>query len=286
MTTIFRNLPGRRVRAAAALALLATASAVFGAVHARAAAVSPMAVYLNDRARTGTLTLFNPGQLPEEIEIGFAFGYPTSDADGNVLLDLVEEAAPGEPSAVPWLRAFPRRLVLGPGERQIVRVMIQPPAGLEDGEYWARALIHARGGQAPIEQRRGDVGVQVSVETVVVAAVNYRHGAVRTGLEVRGAGARKDGAHGVATIDLARTGNAAFLGRLLVEVVDARGRVVASGEDVLAVYREMRRRMELEVPADVVGPLQVRYTMDTQREDLPEGGPLPFEPLQHVVPVP
>lgn len=265
--------------------LLLGALAAAGALRAGAAAVSPMAVYLSDRERTGTITLFNPGTLPEEIEIGFAFGYPTSDAEGNVLLDLVEQPDAGEPNAVPWLRAFPRRLVLGPGERQVVRLMIQPPAGLSDGEYWARALIHGRGGQPPIEQRVDDVGVQVAVETVVVAAVNYRHGQVETGLRVVGAEAVSGDGSVVATINLARTGNAAFLGRLLVELVDAEGRVVMASEDVLAVYREMRRRVELPVPADHVGPFQVRFTMDTRRDDLPAGGALPMSPLQHLVPV-
>jgi hypothetical protein len=255
------------------------------AVQAGAVAVSPMAVYLDSRNRTGTMTLFNPGNLPEEIEIDFAFGYPTSDDDGNVSLSLVKRPGDAEPNAVPWLRAFPRRLVLEPGQRQVVRIMVQPPAGTDDGEYWGRALIRARGGQAPIEERRGDVAVQINVETVVVAAVNYRHGQVRTGLEVDGAEARREGDVVAGTIDLARTGNAAFLGRLLAEVVDERGRVVGSTEDVLAVYRTLRRRVEVPVPAGLEGPLQLRFRMDTNRADLPAGGPLPVEPVVRTVTV-
>jgi hypothetical protein len=254
-------------------------------VRAGAVAVSPMAVYLDSRTRTGTMTLFNPGTLPEEIEIDFAFGYPTSDAEGNVALSLIEQPGADEPNAVPWLRAFPRRLVLEPGQRQVVRLMVRPPAGLEDGEYWARALIHARGGQPPIEQQRGDVAVLVNVETVVIAAVNYRHGEVSTGLVVANAEARRDDGRVTGLIDLERTGNAAFLGRVLAELVDAQGTVVASSEEVLAVYRTLRRRMELDVPAGVAGPLQLRFRMDTNREDLPAGGPLPAEPLVHTVPV-
>jgi len=242
-----------------------------------AVAVSPVAVYIDSRDRTGTLTLFNPGSRPEEIQIEFAYGYPVSDDDGNVSVQIMDTVPSGEPSAVAWLRAFPRRMVLDPGQRQVMRVMVQPPPGLPDGEYWARALVHSRGGQPPIEQQRGDVTVQLEVETVVVVAVNYRNGAVSTGLRVRDASASLVGDTVRATIDYERTGNAAYLGRVLAELVDADGRTVASAEEVLAVYKTIRRRLALVPPPGVEGPFKVRFTMDTERDDLPPGGALPSE---------
>jgi hypothetical protein len=242
-----------------------------------AVAVSPVAVYIDSRERTGTLTLFNPGSRPEEIQVEFAYGYPVSDDDGNVSVQIMDTVPAGEPSAVPWLRAFPRRIVLDPGQRQVMRVMVQPPPGLPDGEYWARALVHSRGGQPPIEQQRGDVTVQLEVETVVVVAVNYRNGSVSTGLRVRDASASLVGDTVRATIDYERTGNAAYLGRVLAELVDEGGRTVASTEEVLAVYKTIRRRLALVPPADAGGPFKVRFTMDTERDDLPPGGALPSE---------
>lgn len=257
---------------------------VLSAVRAAAVSVSPLAVYIDDRSRTGTLTLYNPGTRPEEIRVDFGFGYPTSDEDGNVRVDVLEEAPEGEPSALPWLRAFPRRLVLEPGQRQVVRVIARPPADLPEGEYWARALVRARGGQPPIEQQQGDVSVSVDVETVVVIAVNYRNGDVSTGLRVDSAAATLDGDTAVATIDVARLGNAAFLGRLEVELLDAEGDVVAEHEEVLAVYRTIRRRLRVPVP-EGASPVAARFTMDTHRSDLPPGGPLPVAPVIRKVPL-
>jgi hypothetical protein len=239
--------------------------------------VSPVALYIDDRSRQGTLTLFNPGTLAEEIQIGFAFGYPVSDSTGTVSVPLVDEAPAGEPSAVTWIRAFPTRLVLEPGQRQVVRFMVQPPADLADGEYWARVLVRSRGGQPPIEERRGDVTVQIDVETVVVIALNYRNGEVGTGLELVEADAVQAAADTVrADITLRRTGNAAFLGRVLVEALAADGRVVGTAEEVLAVYRDLGRRVMVPVTAPAA---RVRYTMDNRRDDLPPGGALESEPL-------
>jgi hypothetical protein len=203
-----------------------------------------------------------------------------------VTVHLLEEAPAGEPSAMEWMRVFPRRLVLQPGQRQVVRVMVQPPADLPEGEYWARILISSRGGQPPIEQTDGEVSMQLNVETVLVMAANYRQGAVTTGANVVAASVERTGHDLELQVDLERTGNAALLGRLEAEVVDARGTIVARGWDDVAVYRSMRRRIPLQPPAEATGPLTVRMRIIPERDDIPSGSILPFAPIARSIMVP
>jgi hypothetical protein len=266
----------------AALALVLT---LVGAREAAAVSVSPTALYIDSRTRTGVLTLHNPGTLPEEITIDFAYGFPQSDTAGNVAVALTREPAAGEPSAMGWMRAFPRRLVLQPGQRQVVRVMVEAPAGLAEGEYWARVLVSSKGGQPPIEQAQGDQVLHLEVQTTLVMAANYRNGDVRTGVNVTSAAARHTGDEVTLQLDLERTGNAAFLGSLRADLVDARGTVLGSAFDDLAVYRTMRRRLTIAVPEGATGPLQLRLTINTERDDLPAGGALPAPPVTQQIPV-
>jgi hypothetical protein len=266
--------------AAAALALAAGF-----ARPAHAVSVSPTALYIDSRTRTGVLTLYNPGSLPEEVTIDFSYGYPQADSLGNVSVALTKEPAAGEPSALAWMRAFPRRLLLQPGQRQVVRVLVEPPAGLPDGEYWARLLISSRGGQPPIEQTQGDIRLQLNVQTTLVMAANYRKGDLHTGVSVASAGARRTPEGVQLTVDLARTGNAAFLGRMRAELVDARGAVLSTLYDDVAVYRTMRRRLVFPVAAGAAAPAEVRIHIDTEREDLPPGGALPASPVDQRIPV-
>lgn len=287
MKTLFiRRISPGRSRAAGLLAL-GLLSFLWLAATARAqVSVSPAALYIDHTSRSGTLTLYNPGNLPAEVEISFAFGYPKSDEQGNVSVPVVEEAPKGEPSAVPWLRAFPRRLVLQPSQRQTVRVLAQPPAGLVDGEYWARVLVRARGGQAPIEQVRGDVRVQLEIETVIVNAITYRKGPVRTGLTVQESRAAAVQGGVELTIDLERSGNAAYLGRIRAQLIAPGGRIVSEVEEPVSVYRQIRRRLLLPVPGGRTGSgYIVRYTFDTERPDLPANGPLPLPPITGSMPV-
>jgi P pilus assembly chaperone PapD len=253
----------RRVIVAAAVAI---STLTAGAVALRAVSVSPMSVFMTHTNRTATMTLYNPNPLPEEIEISFAFGYPQSDSAGDVSVPLSEVAPAGEPSAVPWLRAFPRRLVLQPGQQQVVRIMAQPPAGIADGEYWSRVLVTATGGRPPVEQQvQPDVRVAISMRTIIVASLNYRKGQLSTGIEMTAASAQRTAAGLQVTLDMARRGEAAYLGSIHLELLDAAGTVVHEEDDIMSVYRTLRRRFTLPGMQNVT---QVRYTLATERPEL------------------
>ncbi|HSJ25812.1 MAG TPA: hypothetical protein VK929_14140 [Longimicrobiales bacterium] len=263
-TPALRPAARRRTRlAAAGTVVMLTA---LSAVWARAVSVSPMSIFMDHTTRTGTITLYNPNPLPEEIDITFAFGYPVSDSAGDVSVPLYEQAPDGEPSATEWLRAFPRRLVLEPGQQQVVRILAQPPADLPDGEFWSRILITATGGRPPVEQQvQQDVRVAITMRTIVVASLNYRKGRVTTGLDVTDADlVRTDGGLQF-TLDVSRRGEAAWLGRIRVQALDASDRVVAEQEDVISVYRSLRRRF---VFPDADGAVRIRYALETERPEL------------------
>jgi len=245
------------------------------ASSAHAVTVSPTAVYITSRNPSALLTLINNGSRPEEIEVSVGFGYPTSDSTGALRVDIVDTAASGEPSLTSYLRLFPRRLVLQPGQRQVVRVMVTMPAGAADGEYWGRVLVKSRGGEPPIEQNQGGVHMQLALETTFATAVFFQKGPVTTGIAVTSAAARRMGDSVQFTLDLKRDGNAAFLGRIRTELVDAKGATVAEVEDVVAVYRSLRRRFVLRNGAPLpAGAYTVRYVVDTERPDLPPQGPV------------
>jgi P pilus assembly chaperone PapD len=261
------------------LSLFAMLTITLFAAPARAVTVSPTALYLSARNPSALLTLINTSSRAEEIEISFGFGYPTSDSTGQLQVRITDSAATGEPSAAAWLRAFPRRLVLQPGQRQVVRVTIVAPAGLADGEYWGRVLVKSRGGEPPIEQTQGQVRMQLSLETTFATALFFQKGTMQTGVGAAAAAERTpDGVQ--FTVDLDRQGNAVFLGRVHAELLDASEHKLAETEDVVAVYRQLRRRFLLRSESPLpAGPLTVRYVVDTERPDLPSSGPVRSAPI-------
>lgn len=256
--------------------LLALALSVAGAaplpLAAQGVLVAPHAVFIDHRTRSGSVLLYNPGTEPVEVTIATFFGYPVTDSLGRIVLRTVEQPSPDTtlPNAAPWLQAFPRRLTVAPLERQTVRLLMRPPTNLADGEYWARLVIAAKGGRVPVIGAGDTAAIQVglTLEVRTIIGVNYRKGAVHTGIALSDLRATLVADTLEVWSQLARLGNAAFIGTVRGTLVDSIG--AARGEFVspIGVYYTMRPRFTIPVGMLPPGRYWLRYEVKAEREDL------------------
>ena len=66
--------------------------------QAQGVLVAPHAVIMDHRTRSGSLTLYNPGDDPVEITFSSFFGYPVSDSIGGFELRTVQQPGDSFPS--------------------------------------------------------------------------------------------------------------------------------------------------------------------------------------------
>lgn len=234
--------------------------------------VAPHAIILDHRSRSGSLSLYNPGTEPAEISLSTFYGYPVTDSTGEFQLRTVDAPDSTAPSAAGWIEAFPKRMVLGPKERQTVRLLARPPAGLADGEYWARLVVSAKGGTVPVRGVADSSGVTVglSLEVRTVLPMQYRKGRVSTGVRLSELSAKVERDSLALRPHLIRTGNGAYLGTLRAVMRDSTGRVVATLTSPLAVYYDMAPRLTAPLPAAGLPPgtYQVQVEAAAEREDI------------------
>ena len=264
------------MRALGIAGILALASA---SLAAQGVMVAPHAVFIDHRLRSGSVLLYNPGTAPVEVAISTLFGYPTTDSAGKIALDTL--LADSSRSALSWIQAFPRRLTVGPRERQTVRLLARPPAGLSDGEYWLRLVIAAQAGSVPItgvaDTTAIQVGLKLEVRTII--GVNYRKGPVNTGVALSGVTARIVGDSLVTRSTLKRIGNAAFIGTIRETLVDSTGAAITqrAGDSLVTtyaspvgVYFTMQPRLASAIPQPGLkrGRYWLRYEVVAEREDL------------------
>lgn len=267
------------MRHAAALAVLFVLSGAAPALAAQGVMVAPHAVFIDHRVRSGSVLLYNPGTEPVEVAISTIFGYPTTDSTGKIALDTL--VADSSVSALSWIQAFPRRLTVGPRERQTVRLLARPPAGLADGEYWLRLVIAAQAGTVPISGVADTTAIQVGLKLEVrtIIGVNYRKGVVSTGVALSAVSAKIVGDSLITRSTLKRLGNAAFIGMIRQTLVDSTGAVHAQrGGDSLVptyaspigVYATMQPRLATAIsrPGLPRGRYWLRYEVVAEREDL------------------
>ncbi len=272
MTTIRRLLP--------ALLLTLPAPAL-----AQGVLVAPHAVYIDHATRSGMITVFNPGADPVEVGVTFAFGYPTTDSAGNVRLDLVDSAPAGQPSALGWLQAFPRRVTIAPQGQQSIRLLATPPSDLPEGEYWARLIVGAKGGRIPVAgiPDSSEISVGLTLEVRTVIGVSYRKGSLSTGLSLTPPTAAYAGDSVAVRVPMTRTGSAAYLGTVRAQVIGAGGEVVGQSERAVGVYYSLDPRIEVPVGSLPAGTYKVRVGVSTDRSDLPPRAALPAPPVRDSV---
>jgi hypothetical protein len=268
-------------RLVAVLGVLATS------LEAQGVMVAPHAVYIDHRVRSGSVLLYNPGTDPVEVTISTFFGYPTTDSAGRIVLRTVEAPDSTLPSAALWIQAFPRRLTVAPLERQTVRLLARPPAGLADGEYWVRLMIAAKGGRVPIAGVSDTTAIQVglTLEVRTVIGVAYRKGVMRTGVALSNVRAQLVGDTLVTWSRLVRQGNAAYVGTVRGTLVDATGATRASFASPLGVYFTMEPRITSVVGTLPRGRYWLRYQVVAEREDLDPGVVLPAPAVRDSVQV-
>lgn len=248
---------------------------------ADAVLVAPHALFLGERARTGQVFLVNQANTAEEVTIELQFGYPEADSAGGMRIRLLDEPEPGMPSAAGWLRAFPRRVRVEPGQRQAVRIQATPPADLPEGEYWSRLIVTSQT-EAP-SALGGDSAVRAGVTFALrtITSVTYRKGAVHTGVRMDSLSARAHTDTLETWIGLARDGNAAFLGSLRFELRDDGGQVVREwGTTPIAVYYSLLRRFDLPIAGLPRGSYRLWALISTARQDIAQQYILPAEPVE------
>ena len=255
------------------LGLLVAGQAIWP-VLADAVAVAPHAVFIDHRQRTAEVIL-QAGDQAEEVTIDLVYGYPASDSAGNVFIQLFETPDSTEPSAAGWIRAFPRRVRLEPNQRQIVRLLGNPPAGLPDREYWTRLIVTARGATLPVAGGDSAVRVGLDLVTRTIISVSYRKGEVQTGVRLTDFRARVEGDSLVAWVGLEREGNAAYLGTAVLSLRDAGGRAVRELDTQIAVYYGLLRRLALPLDGIASGAYTAHFRLTTDRTDLAERHVLP-----------
>ena len=235
--------------------------------------VAPVALYLSDANRTGRIVVENMSAEPRDIEIDLRFGYPVSDENGDISMRYIDSTVSNEPSAKDWIRAYPRRLTLLPGRQQTIRFAARPPAELPNGEYWVRPIITSR----PVEQDKpagepdGKVSVYLGVTFKTVISINYRRGKVSTGIEIHNPSTHIRNNRLILLVDLSRTGNAAFLGKIVVRIRDSNGKIREEMNNEIAVYHFLRRRMELNLEGLPRGSYNAEIEVNTDRQALADG---------------
>lgn len=233
-------------------------------------ALAPSFVFIDENSGVGNVFVSNNSQEAYEISIDFAFGYPDSDAEGNLVMNYEDSGAYAIHALDEMIRAFPRSFVLQGGEQRTVRIQVLPNQRRKEGAFFTRMKVLAQPQAREVTETvvEEGIGTRITFNFEQVTAVFYHKGRVSTGVEVKGVDVRQN--EGVLELrpHLLRSGNAPFLGSMYARLKDKNGRVLAETQSTTTVYFDEIRRIDLDLEGVETGSYELELSFETKRNDM------------------
>ena len=197
--------------------LIATFLASWAATQAQVL-IAPTAVYLGDQRRTTSITVSNPSMTEREVRLSLEFGYPVSDSAAMTTVVYGDTAMQRAFACDRFVSVFPKRFVLKPGQRQVVRITASAPGSLEPGMYWTRLVVTTLAAAEVGTDTTGRVGARLNFTYNQALAVTYKKGDVPVEVTLGSLGLVRDGGRTVPVLPLSVEGPGPFIGSIRGEL--------------------------------------------------------------------
>jgi P pilus assembly chaperone PapD len=244
---------------------------LFNASYFAQVIISPYVVYIDAQERYGTFIVQNESNQDYEITISFVFGHPISDSLGNVSMKYYEEPVNDLPSITNWIRAFPKKFVLMPGQRQLIRMTVRPPDTLTAGTYWTRIVTSSAPKADSLSTASSEISAKINFVLNQVTTVLYRVDPADTKLIV------KDFRNDIDTssldfyVTLKREGNSPYWGDLFITIEDSLGSIIKEQQEYLPVYFELVKKYSFNLNEIPSGNYTARMRFEfNEKEDIPK----------------
>jgi len=231
--------------------------------------LAPSFVFIDENSGVGNIYISNNSKKTYEVSVNFIFGYPGSDADGNLSMNYSDSTASVQYALDPMIRAFPRSFLLKGGEQRTVRIQVLPNQRRKEGYFFTRMKVLAKPQTADVtDSVTTGIGTKINFNFEQITAVFYHKGKVSTGVELKNLDVRQNEGKLEVRPLLQRKGNAPFLGSLMVKLKNSEGKVVSEIQSTTTVYFEVIRRVDLDLKNVTPGTYTLELSLETKRSDM------------------
>lgn len=205
--------------------------------------ITPTRVVFEGRKQKETLNLVNTGKDTATFSISF-IQYNMNE-DGS--FTIIDELDSGQMFADPFLRIFPRRVMLAPGEPQVIMLQCRRKADMKDGEYRSHLYFRSEKSNKPLATKIKDTTL-MSVQLIPIYGISIpvivRSGNVNVGSTLSNLSLEtKNDANQYITLTINRTGNISIYGDISIEFIPDRGRSFQVGlVNGVGVYTNISKR--------------------------------------------
>ena len=237
--------------------------------------VTPHRLVFDGSKRSEVLNIANTGQDTARYVVSLIQYRMTEDGS----FEQITEPDSGQRFADPFIRFFPRNVVLGPNEAQTVKVQLSRASQLQDGEYRSHFYFRAVPDQAPLGEEDAaavDSTITIKLQAIfgITIPVIIRRGESTAVVDITESSLEMINGTPVLNLTFKRSGNMSVYGNITVEHEGLDGiRTQVGMVRGMAVYtpNEIRRfRLQLSNDKGVdytQGKLYVVYSVPSDARD-------------------
>lgn len=206
--------------------------------------IMPKRIVFDGSQRSQEINLVNSGADSAVYAISF-INYKMKE-DGNFV--EITEPEEGQRFAENFLRHFPRRVTLAPGEAQTIRVQVTRSGDLQSGEYRSHMYFRSIEEQEVLttEENENEEGISINIETIfgISIPVIIREGKSNTQIELADIKLEKKEGKSILSMVIHRSGNMSVYGDLLVKYISPDGKETEIGAlRGISVYTPNEKRI-------------------------------------------
>lgn len=227
--------------------------------------ITPVRVIFEDSKQVQELNLVNTGIDTATFTVSFLQFRMTET--GNLV--QVKKDSAGM-YADEFLRVFPRRIVLAPGEPQVIMLQLRRKGVMKDGEYRSHLYFRAEKDDKNLKSGSADpntIGINIIPVFGITIPVIVRTGHTNTDVSLNNLHIENTGHQDLLKMTINRTGNISTYGDIVVKYVPSSGKPTELGKlHGVGVYTDTEKRnvsIKLKYPEGIDlrnGKIEVTYT--------------------------
>jgi len=234
--------------------------------------ISPYIVYTDEKNKVNNFIVQNESNDNYEVSVSFTFGYPVSDSTGQIVMKYFGNDSSQTSSINNYIRAFPKKFILSPKKRQVIRLTVKAPDTLSAGTYWTRIVTSAVPFTEQVDTTHTGITARIKFVLNQVTTCLYRVGDAESGVKILDYKLTPDSNMTILTVNLERIGNSPFIGNLILKVQDEKGNVIKELKEYIPLYFNLMKKIQIDhIDLEKGKKYFLNITaVNTEKEDIPE----------------
>lgn len=214
--------------------------------------VNPAITFIDPLSKTGSAELHNNSDDLVEAEVSFMFAYESfSDTLNQIILIRDDSVTKSKYDLAPYIRVFPKKVILQPRKKQTIRFLVKNVNKLDDGTYWTRIVV---------KSKKHEIAVSDSAEiedSIKLGFITWYHmsfplyfqkGDINTNIDISNIKSVRYKEKLALEMDLKRIGNSPFWGIIKMEIYDVEDddEPIEISRHLLPIFKDHNRRFMLQ----------------------------------------